>query len=263
MHNWDPEDYEKSSSAQYSWAVGLISRLKLRGDELILDIGCGDGRVTAHLAALVPRGAVVGIDLSPDMIAFARETHSTRAYPNLFFQVGDASSLRFGDEFDLVVSFACLHWVKDHLSVLQGIHRSLRPGGRVLLQCGGKGNAARILEITGDLIQEARWSEYFHDFAFPYNFYEPMEYDPWLVSAGLVPRRVELVPKDMVHAGKAGLEGIIRNTWLPYLERLPDELRPQFVSEVARIYIERYPLDERGMVHVPMMRLEVEAEKPL
>ena len=92
MHKWDPVDYQKSSSAQYNWAMALIAGLKLDGDERILDIGCGNGKVTAHLAALVPRGSVVGMDLSPEMIGFARETHPAKDYPNLFFQVGDASA---------------------------------------------------------------------------------------------------------------------------------------------------------------------------
>ena len=71
MHKWDPADYHKSSSAQYNWAMALIADLFLEGDERILDIGCGDGRVTAHLAGLVPSGSVLGIDLSPEMISFA------------------------------------------------------------------------------------------------------------------------------------------------------------------------------------------------
>ena len=85
----------------------------------------------------------------------------------------------------------------------------------------------------------------------------------WLAEAGLRPHRVELVPKDMVHQGQAGLEGIIRNTWLPYTERLPAHLRDEFVQQIARRYLERYPLDEKGRAHVQMMRLEVEAERPL
>jgi len=169
---------------------------------------------------------------------------------------------RLREEFDLAVSFACLHWVKDHLPVLEGVYCSLRPGGRILFQCGGRGNAAKILDITEDLIRSERWEEYFQGFCFPYHFYGPEEYKRWLSQAGLKAGRVELVPKEMVHVGQAGLEGIIRNTWLPYTERLPTGLRPEFVSEVARKYIERYPLDEEGRVRVAMMRLEVEAEKP-
>jgi len=262
MHNWNPADYERSSSAQCSWAIGLISGLDIEGDESIMDIGCGDGKISATLASLVPRGRVIGIDLSSEMINFARSRYPKEDFPNLSFQVGNASALNFPEEFDLAVSFACLHWVKDHLPVLKGVHRSLRPGGKVLFQCGGRGNAGKILDITEELTRSERWAQYYQGFRFPYHFYGAEEYKLWLSLAGLKARRVELVPKDMVHQGQAGLEGIIRNTWLPYMERLPAGLRPDFVSDVARRYIERYPLDEDGKVHVAMMRLEVEADKP-
>ena len=260
MHKWDPGDYEKSSSAQYRWAMDLVSRLDLRGDERVLDIGCGDGKITAQLAARVPKGEVLGIDLSRDMIDFARGKYTTETHSNLAFQWGDTNKLDFNEEFDLVVSFACLHWVKDHLPVLEGIGRSLVPFGRVLLQFGGKGNAEEILAMTENMIREDKWSGYFKDFSFPYHFYGPDEYTYWLKQAGLKAKRVDLVPKDMVHEGKKELEGIIRNTWLPYTERLPEKLRPEFVGEIADRYIERYPLVE-GLAHVKMVRLEVEAEK--
>jgi trans-aconitate 2-methyltransferase len=115
MHNWNPSDYEKSSSAQYRWAMDLVSRLDLKRDEKVLDIGCGGGRITVQLASHLPKGEVLGIDLSRDMIDFARGKYPVETYSNLAFQWGDASELDFNDKFDLVVSFACLHWVKDHL----------------------------------------------------------------------------------------------------------------------------------------------------
>lgn len=260
MHKWDPADYQKSSSAQYNWAMALIAGLNLAGEESILDMGCGDGRVTAHLAGLVPNGRVLGIDLSEEMIRFAADKYADRS--NLSFQVGDASDLHFTEQFDLVVSFACLHWVADHLPVLKGVRSSLVPGGCFLMQCGGRGNAARILDLTGDLVASPSWKKYFSGFSFPYHFYGPEEYRTWLAEAGLLLRRAELVSKDMIHQGQAGLEGIIRNTWLPYTERLPAHLRDEFVKQVAGRYLESYPLDENGLAHVQMMRLEVEAEKP-
>jgi trans-aconitate 2-methyltransferase len=263
IHKWDPADYEKSSSGQYKWAMALIEGLDLKGDERILDIGCGNGKITANLAGLVPNGCVIGMDLSREMISFAESKYLPRDHPNLSFQVGDASCLGFMEQFDLVVSFACLHWIRDHLPVLKGVWRSLLPGGRILFQCGGKGNAARILDLTNDLVTSERWAEHFLDFSFPYNFYGPDEYRIWLDLAGFVPQRLELVPKDMVHLGQESLEGIIRTTWLPYTEKLPADLRQEFVRDVARRYLERYPMDDEGLVHVQMMRLEVEAKKPI
>jgi len=208
----------------------------------------------------VPNGSVLGIDISQGMVDFAKAKYTRDKHRNLSFQLVDASSLNFSDEFDLAVSFACLHWIKDHLSVLRGVGRSLRPGGRILFQCGGRGNASGILNIATDLIKGEKWSKYFQGFMFPYYFYSPEEYSQWLSQAGLKALRVELLSKDMVHS-KAGLEGWIRTTWLPYLERLPEDMRQVFIGEVADRYIERNPLDSDGIVHMQMIRLEVEAEK--
>ena len=128
MYRWDPSDYERNSSAQERAADAVIARLNLKGDEHILDIGCGDGKVTAKMAALVPQGQVTGIDSSPEMIDFARNRYSLPQYPNLRFELGQAQSLSYSGEFDIVTSFACLHWVKDHLAVLKGIkHGSSLP----------------------------------------------------------------------------------------------------------------------------------------
>jgi len=259
-HRWNPEGYSKSSSAQYEWAMALIEGISLRGDERILDIGCGDGRISAHLARLVPEGSVVGLDSSADMICYARSAFS--GIHSLSFQLGDASSLPFEEEFDLAVSFACLHWIADQLPVLEGVRRSLVPGGRFVMQCGGRGNAARVFDLTDELTALPQWRSYLSGFPFPYHFYLPEDYRVWLAQAGLLCSRAELVGREMVHQGQEGLEGWIRNTWLPYTERLPDRLRGGFVSGIAAAYLERYPLDELGRSHVQMVRLEVEADRP-
>jgi trans-aconitate 2-methyltransferase len=113
MHTWDPCDYERHSVAQESWVRDCLARLRLRGDERILDLGCGDGRVSFNLAALVPVGEVLAVDASPEMIAHAREKHLGAARANLDFAVADATGLANEERFDLVVSFTCLHCVHD------------------------------------------------------------------------------------------------------------------------------------------------------
>ena len=156
MHKWDPEVYEKSSSTQKKWAEEVISKIQITGNERILDIGCGDGKITAYIASLVPAGSVVGIDNSAEMISFAQSRFSQARWPNLSFQYGDASDLRYQNEFDLVVSFACLHWLLDHRPVLEGIRRSLKSDGRLFIQFGGRGNADEILRVADQKISEDR-----------------------------------------------------------------------------------------------------------
>ncbi len=261
MHKWDPEGYEKNSSTQKKWAEEVISKIQLMGNERILDIGCGDGKITAYIASLVPEGSVIGIDNSADMIGFAQSKFPQLSWPNLFFQYGDASDLRYLDEFDLVVSFACLHWLLDHRPVLEGIKRSLKSGGRLFIQFGGKGNADEVFKVANKEILEDRWIRYFKDFTFPYGFFGPEIYKDWLNQVELRIKRVELIPKDMVYPGAEGLATWIGSTWLPYVERIPDELRHDFICELVGGYLSTNPPDSYGQVHVRMMRLEVEAEK--
>ncbi|MBN1671691.1 MAG: methyltransferase domain-containing protein [Kiritimatiellae bacterium] len=261
MPQWDAQDYHGSSGAQQKWARELLPKLRLAGHERLLDIGCGDGKVTAELAAHLPDGSVLGIDNSAEMIGFAQAHFPPARFPNLRFQIADAARLDFDAEFDVVFSNACLHWVRDHRPVLAGIARSLRPAGRVLLQMGGRGNAADILTLVEPMIAGAEWGGWFRGFQFPYGFHGPDEYRGWLEAAGFRRHRVELIPKDMTQAGRDALCGWIRTTWLPYTQRVPEARRRAFVEELADRYLAEHPPAGDGLVHVGMVRLEVEAER--
>ncbi len=260
-YQWDAQDYEKNSAQQRLWAQELIRKLELRGNEAVLDVGCGDGKVSAEIAAGVPAGDVVGIHLPGEMIALAQARFPAANYPNLHFQQEDASRLPFAGEFDVVFSNATLHWLVDHRPVLQGIAKSLKPGWKILLQMCGKGNAAGIVAAIQELVRQPDWSSYFTGFDFPYGFYAPDEYQGWLLATGLQPTRLELIPKDMLHPGRAGLAGWLRTTWLPYTQRLPEEKRAGFLDALVDSYTAVHPADDLNNVHVSMVRLEVEAVK--
>ena len=256
---WDAEEYARNSAAQQGWAHELIEKLALSGRESVLDLGCGDGKVTAEIARMVGGGRVVGIDSSDEMISLARRGFPESRHPNLSFQPGDARALRFDSEFDVVFSNAVLHWVLDHGPVLEGAARSLRPGGRVLFQMGGRGNGAGIFEVARQMIEDEEWSRFFLGFAFPWGFYGPEEYAPWCAAAGLEVRRIELLPRTLLQKGAEGLAGWIRTTWMPYTERIPAERRERFVREAAERYVKAHPPDTHGNVGVEMVRLEVDA----
>ena len=261
-YQWNARDYRKHSGQQQKWARELIAKLGLQGREAILDIGCGDGKVTAEIATSVPDGTVTGIDSSEQMVTIARQRFPQKAHPNLSFSRMDARRIDFKSRFDIVFSNAALHWVIDHRPVLEGIYRCLKPGGKMLLQMGGKGNAAGILGVIEQLKKHAHWSVYFNDFEFPYGFFSVDEYRPLLENYGFLIDRIELIPKDMEHEGRPGLEGWIRTTWLPYTERIPENLQNSFISAVSSCYLEHTLPDRNGNVHVQMVRLEVEARKP-
>jgi trans-aconitate methyltransferase len=259
---WDAAEYARSSTAQQGWALELIGKLALTGAETVLDIGCGDGKVTAEIARRVPAGRVIGIDSSEDMIRMSRKVFPPAVVPNLSFTRADARSLSFEGVFDIAFSNAVLHWVKDHGPVLRGVARALRNGGRLLFQMGGKGNGADVFAVAEEMTRDIRWRSFFEGFDFPWGFHGPGEYTAWCADAGLRVRRVELLPRPMTQKGVDGLAGWIRTTWMPYTARLPEERRESFIREAAERFIALHPLDAEGNATVGMVRLEVEAEKP-
>jgi len=260
-YKWDAREYEKHSQGQQKWARELIEKISLKGTENVLDIGCGDGKVTAEISKLVSKGSIIGIDNSAAMIKLASDRHSSSIYPNLSFQEMDAGNLQFNDSFDLIFSNAVLHWVKDQKPVIKGMFKSLKQGGRILLQMGGKGNAAEIVNVLSELQTEKEWYSYFNEFNFPFYFPGTIEYKALLLDYGFMLNRIELIPKKMNHVGIEALKGWIRTTWLPYTERVPDEERESFIDIVAKKYIERYSANSKGIINVQMVRLEVEAVK--
>jgi trans-aconitate 2-methyltransferase len=261
MHKWDAQDYQKNSGIQLKWGRELINKLKLQGNERVLDIGCGDGKVTAEIAAILPAGSVTGIDNSPEMISLACQTFPAADYSNLRFMQMDACKLSFSGELDIVFSNAVLHWVSDHRSVLKGISRGLKKPGRILLQMGGKGNVEGMMSVVSAMIRQPAWENYFQGFANPFSFNSPEEYGKWLAEAGLKPLRVELIGKDLAQQGKEGLTSWFRTTWHPFFHRVPAPGQQAFIDEAVDTYMLAHPADAGGMVHVAAVRLEVEAEK--
>ena len=260
QQGWNALDYAKNSQAQLQWARELMAKLNLKGSESLLDIGCGEGKITAELADLLTKGWVVGIDASRNMIELAQQSYPPSAHPNLVFQQMDGRNLELGKKFDVAFSNAALHWIDDHLVVLEEVRRHLNPQGRILFQMGGKGNVRDLLPIINELIDQPEWRSYFVSFSCPYYFYDIEDYRQWLPETGFKPLRVELIPKDMQHRGKEGLKGWLRTTWFPYTNRLPEPLTEKFLNAIVDTYTQIIPIDKQGFTHVAMVRLEVEAE---
>lgn len=257
---WNAKDYARNSQAQLLWARALLERLDIAVDADVLDIGCGDGKISAQLAQLVPQGRVVGIDNDVGMVELATQTWCPRL-ANLQFRVIDAQEIDFQDEIDLAFTNSTLHWVPDHPAVLIGVSRALRPAGRLFFSMGGRGTAAVVYRALDEIGSSKEWADFLAGASSPHHFFGPGEYRKWLAAVGLIADRIELVPKVMRHADSIALEGWLRTTWTTYTSRLPESQRPRFLSELTEMVKSRCDVAEDGAILLPMVNLEVEARK--
>jgi trans-aconitate 2-methyltransferase len=168
MTEWNASEYARISSLQAAMAEEVLSLLHLKGTERILDVGCGNGKTTAEIAARVPSGAVVGVDASAAMIAFSGKHRDPALLPNLQFSVADARRLPYRHEFDLVVSFNALHWIPEQDQALQSIRAAVKPGGRAQLRMVSKGERKSLEDTIEETCHSPRWAGYFKTFRAPY-----------------------------------------------------------------------------------------------
>jgi trans-aconitate 2-methyltransferase len=258
---WNAADYAANSVVQQNWARELIANLNLRGDENILDVGCGDGKVTAEIARAVPHGSVTGVDASPQMIQFAKKTFPANKIPNLEFHVMDARKIKSTQQFDLIFSNAALHWVDDHEKILRGAASVLKSAGRLVVSCGGKGNAQDVFMALRPEMCLKRWREFFRQMPTPYFFYAPSDYEKWLPKFGFNIQKLKLAPKDATYEGAEAFATWLRTTWIPYVQRVPKKSREEFIAAVTQRYVAKHPPSADGKIHVKMVRLEIDAVK--
>lgn len=171
IREWNSGVYHRLSAPQVSWGKKVLSRLHLRGDETVLDAGCGTGRLTADLLDALPRGRVTGIDLSQNMLQSAREHLSADFGGRLHLLACDLLHLPFQSHaFDVIVSTAAFHWVLDHDRLFTNLHDALRTGGWLEAQCGGGPNIARLRERANALAATPKFAPYLGGFREPWLF---------------------------------------------------------------------------------------------
>jgi len=171
-HEFEGKKYEKASAHQKEWGTKLIAELDLQGTERILDLGCGDGALSAYIADLVPHGEVVGIDASRGMIEAAR----SKVRKNLRFLLMDINELNDVGQFDVVFSNATLHWVKDHRRLLRSVDRALLGGGRLRFNFAGEGNCSHFFSVIREAMSAEEFAVHFAGFDWPWYMPSVEEY---------------------------------------------------------------------------------------
>ncbi|HEX5762488.1 MAG TPA: methyltransferase domain-containing protein [Solirubrobacterales bacterium] len=249
--DWDAATYHRLAAPQEEWAREVLARLPLRGDETVLDAGCGSGRTTVLLLERLPRGRVVAVDGSESMVAAARKTLAPFA-DRVEVMHADLLDLELAEPVDLVFSNAVFHWIDDHDRLFQRLRATLRPAGALLAQCGGEGNVAEWQRAVGVAMELPEFSAFFEGWRGPWNFAGAEETEARLRSAGFTEVRCWLEnravepddPRQFVTV--AGLAA--------HHERLPEDLREPFTDAV---------LDHlRGPLVLRYVRLNIEARVP-
>jgi trans-aconitate 2-methyltransferase len=224
QRDWDAGTYDRVSDPQFGWALEQLERLELAGDEVVLDAGCGSGRVTAELVKRVPRGRVYGVDVAPSMVEHARAALGAKA--TILCQ--ELVELELPEPVDVVFSNATFHWIHDHEALFAALHRGMKPGGRLLAQCGGQGNIDAFRELADAVAAEEPFAPHFEGWRRPWNYASADQTAERLASAGFVDVETWLQPK-RVEAGRPFVETVCL---VRHLDPLPDELRPRFVDRV-------------------------------
>jgi trans-aconitate 2-methyltransferase len=236
--DWDASTYDRvSGDVQFVWALEQLERLPLRGDEVVLDAGCGSGRVTAVLADRVPAGRVYGVDAAPSMVEHAQAALGDRA--TVVCQ--DLVGLDLPEPVDAVFSNATFHWIHNHDALFAAMYRSMKPGARLVAQCGGRGNIDAFRATADGVAFEKPFSPYFEAWQRPWNYASAEDTDARLRAAGFTDVVCWLEPKSVTPADPRAFVQTV--CLVRHLDPLPEELRSRFIDEVLVRSGEPFVLD--------------------
>ncbi len=227
-HDWNAATYDQVANDLTRWGGNVVSWLTLRGDERVLDAGCGSGRVTAQLLERLPHGYVVALDGSAHMLGEAGRRLASEADRVELIQADLRQPLTLDQPVDAILSTATFHWLPDHAALYRNLAAVLKPGGQLAAQYGGVGNVARIRRAI-----DAAWPAD-DPWPGPWNFTSPEQARGYLADAGFVNVEAWLKDEPIPFAERSAMETYLETVVLgAHLERLPPEQRKAFVQCVA------------------------------
>jgi trans-aconitate 2-methyltransferase len=240
---WNGASYDRVSGVQEAMGRPVLARLPLSGEETVIDAGCGSGRITEALLARLPRGRVIAVDGSGSMAQAAARRLAADAGPGgrVEIRVLDLLELEVSEPVDAVLSTATFHWVADHPALFARVHAALRPGGRLVAQCGGEGNIAVLRGEVAALLAREPYAEHFEDWRAPWNYAAPEPTRERLLAAGFASADCWLSPAPSTPEHPH--EFLATIVLGPHVAQLPQELRERFIDEVLELLGEPVTID--------------------
>ncbi len=255
---WDAEAYHAVSDPQFRWGLQVLERVAVRGDETVLDAGCGTGRLTTELAKKLPRGRVLACDLSENMVQRAKKHLEAQFGSRVRVFAADMAKLSLDGEVDGVFSTAAFHWVPDHEKLFACLYRALKSGGWLIAQCGGGANLARLYGRVRELMEKPEFAAYFREWKSQTYFANPADTTRRLRDAGFgdAESYISLAPTEFAEAG--AFRTFIRNVCVhKHLKVLPEELHERFLEPLVAAAAKDAPA-----FTLDYQRLNISARKP-
>ncbi len=252
---WNAYEYNNNSSIQEEAANYILKLINLKGSEKILDIGCGDGKITADIAKNLTTGSIIGLDLSQEMIEFAKTKHFQK---NLSFFLQDVQEINFINSFNIIFSSFSIQWIKNKKLLFQKISKALLPTGQFIatIPLG----ISNILEKAIDkIISLPKWHFFFNSMH-KINFRNPKYYKKLLDDFSFYIDHFSVVFQEFIFPSRERFEKYVIQ-WFSYLNYLPLRLRPDFFKQVLDQYIEFEPLLTNGKVKFTFPRLDFITKK--
>jgi len=254
----DANDYQNNSSLQWKWAMESLEAFPFDEGDKVLDLGCGSGSITAEIAAKVPSGLVIGLDISAAMLAYAKDHYPAS---NVIYMQGDARELPFVEEFDKIVALLSLNWINEQEQALNSLYTALKPSGKAIITRPGK-QPSNLGPVAQALVKTDRWAPYFPNFEQKRQYYSAEEYIVLLENAGFV---IEKISQDSTYTyfkDREALTGFFRPI-CNFIDHLSPTLQQQFVEEIVDVVLDANPQQTDGSILLHDFKLEAIVSRPL
>lgn len=256
---WEPQKYYDLSIAQKKASEELINLLEINENDHIIDIGCGDGNITAKLSKIASLGFVLGIDISKEMISYASRKYTLSEYNNLTFKKQDAQYIKYKNQFNIVFSSFTLQWIKDKNTFFKHSYKSLKNNGYIAITmplC----ISPELKKSVNNTISMKQWKKFFIGFQPPWHFCKSSEVKNLLRDNGFNLKYCYSYIQNVIFPSKEAFEKYVM-LWFCYTNYIPNQLKKSFLKEVFDRYFDMLPVTSEGLAVMRIPQINVIGNK--